>query len=377
MARIAIDITPAQLQRVQALVESGAYASVQQFGEIAFANQLALEDGADPDALAEAARVRRGGAERPPKESKRKVPPLPPRADKSRPSSEASGARVQTATTSSPPPTFEAVVALLGLAHLGAAAAAAAPAFSSPPEQRVLPLINKPFGLKLVARAVLAAAGDHWPGAAAVATTLGLEAAVLGDELRKEDQVAERSRNLLNTGMPTVETEESMARFADQYLGRVARAGHVTPGAIVQFALGALSEGAVALTEAGLAFARMPNPVLDGGVRPWERVLSGPEQQFLVRHLLEHVPGEARDAQAVVAAVAAGENRPESLLVAVKPSLPPAWTDVQARSYLSGLVTRLSELDVLNRVWTGRQVHYELATYAPALLHGGTVREVA
>jgi hypothetical protein len=65
------------------------------------------------------------------------------------------------------------------------------------------------------------------------------------------------------------------------------------------------------------------------------------------------------------------------LLSAVKSVLPPAWSEVQTRGYISGLVTRLSELDVLNRVWAGREVHYEVSNHGALLLDRADSREVA
>jgi hypothetical protein len=246
----------------------------------------------------------------------------------------------------------------------------------APPEQKILGLVNKPFGLKVVARSIVVAAVEGWPDAEAMAHSSAYMAAMVGSELESEDRAAGRSRNLLHTGLPTVEAAESLERFAVQYVGRVSKVGQVTPGAIVQFALAALVNGRIVLTAAGVEFARLASPILDGGSRPWQAVFSPEEQAFLVEHVMRFVPGEARDARAVVEAIQAGHSRPESLLVAVRPSLPAAWSDVQARSYLSGLVSRLAELDVISRVWTGRTVTYALSSNSPTVLRTGFTTEV-
>jgi hypothetical protein len=264
--------------------------------------------------------------------------------------------------------TFEKAVLPLALRTAADQTPEAASTSPVAPDVRILALVNKPFGLKLVARMVMVQDVEKWPRIDSLVAHIGLVAAAIGAAAADEDRAAERSRHLLQTGLPTIDNGESQDRFAAQYVARVARSGQVSPGAITQFGLAAVSDGRIALTSAGLELARLRNPVLDGGVRPWERLLSGKEQKYLVEHIKRFVPAEARDSRAVVAAVQAGHDRPESLLEVVKPSLPQSWSDVQARGYLAGLVTRLAELDVIARAWSGRTVHYELGTLAPTML---------
>jgi hypothetical protein len=380
MARIAIDLSPVQWQKAKTLVDTGIYDSIQQFGEIAFANQLVLEDGADPEDLAQATRERRSTKA---DGLRKRILPLPPSragARKEKDNDTAASGDRATIDRSSPESdaslSFETAVRGLSLKVAPTPGPAAVETISAPREQKILALINKPFGLKIVARALLVNATHDWPAADELAHLVARQAAAVGAELAGEDRLAERRRNLLHTGLPTPDSPESLERFTMQYVGRIARSGHVTPGGVVQFAIASLSDGRIALSTAGIEFARLLNPVLDGGLRPWERVLSAAEQKFLIEHITRFVPGEAKDAYAVVDAVRSGNNRPESLLM-VKDLLPSAWTDVQVRSYLSGLVSRLSELGVLNRVWVGRTVHYELATNAPIVLRAASAREVA
>lgn len=373
MARIALDIAASQLSKAQKLVDAGVYESLQQLGEIAFANQLALEDGADPEDLADVARGRRAA---------RKIPPLPPPTAErpKRPPPKVKGnTKTKAAKTPSKPhdkdsessktleapspPSFEGIRAHLNLP--GSTAVAPLATTVAPSDLRVLGLVNKPFGLKLVARAAMSATKEKkWASAELVAKDVNIAANVIGAEVAGEDRAAERTRNLLQIGLPTKDNDEPNQRFATQYVGRIARTGQVTPGAIVQFALAAIVDGALVLTEAGAGFSRIANPVLDGDVRPWERMLSRDEQAFLIKHIAQYVPMEAADTHAVVRSIGDGHDKPEALLVAIKPLLPSTWSELQTRSYLSGLVTRLAELDVISRVWTGRHVHYELGPNA-------------
>ena len=372
MARIAIDITPAQISRAKKLVDSGVYESLQQLGEVAFANQLALEDGADPEDLADASRQRRKAPTR--------IPPLPPakpRAPKAttnlkdkKEKKEKKKIEGDEETPSFSDVLTQLAVSSASLRLLGGPTAAA------PTESRVFGLVNKPFGLKLVARAALVMADAEWPSAEALADFVNHAASAIGAEVAREDREAERTRNLLQTGLPTKDTAEATARFGTQYLGRVARSGQITPGAIVQFALASIADGNLVLSDAGVRFAKLANPVFDDAHRPWERLLSREEQEFLVKHVERFVPNECADTRALVRTIDDGNNKPEAVLAAMKEVLPHDWSEVQTRSYVSGLVTRLTELDVIARIWTGRHVHYELGPLAQIVMKA-EAKEVA
>jgi len=390
MARIALDITPSQLTKAQRLVDAGAYESLQQFGEIAFANQLALEDGADPEDLVDQARERRGTKPLKPSGPKasgqkaKRIPPLPPKSprkptiDRALATTPRDETTKDTGTKHAAPMVFATAAQRLRLGALPTGQLEPASTTASAPDLRVLSLVNKPFGLKLVTRTILAAADNEWPRVSDVLSSVQELAAAIGAELALEDREAERSRNLLQTGLPTSENADSQERFASQYVARVARSGQITPGAVSHFALATLVDGRIVLTTAGVELGRLRSPILDDIDRPWQRTLSMEEQRYLLGHVRRFVPAEARDTEAVTEAVRAGHDRPESLLEAVRPALPTTWTDVQARGHLAGVVTRLTELDVIARVWTGRHVHYELGPLAPAVLDtGAAAREVA
>ena len=368
MARIAIDITPIQLAKAKTLVDAGVYESLQQLGEVAFANQLALEDGANPEDFAEASRQKRSA-------KARRIPPLPPAKPKLRGKPIKVKAKKEEAEPVEDLPSFADLRTQLVLGAVAAKAHSVVTTIAAP-EPRVLGLVNKPFGLKLVARAALVKADVGWPDADALGDFVNTAAASIGAEVATEDRKAERTRNLLQTGLPTKDTAESNQRFGTQYLGRVARSGQITAGAIVQFALAAFVDGKLVLSDAGVQFARLMNPVFDEDTRPWDRLLSVQEQEFLVKHVERFVPSEAADTKALVRSIQGGQDKPEAVLAAMKEVLPTEWSEVQMRSYISGLVTRLTELDVISRIWTGRYVHYELGPLA-RIVADAEAKEVA
>jgi hypothetical protein len=84
----------------------------------------------------------------------------------------------------------------------------------------------------------------------------------------------------------------------------------------------------------------------------------------------EFVPGERQDFEIVLGAVAAGSNTPEELLATVRGVLPEQWSNVMARTHVSGVVARLSELGLLQRRWEGRNVLYAVTASASAFLNG-------
>ena len=185
------------------------------------------------------------------------------------------------------------------------------------------------------------------------------DAALLGTALDEADSSAGRKRDhALAVGLPRKGNHASRTRFLSQVLARTTRAGDIYPGAMVHYALAEFSAEELALTDRGLQFARLRNPVLDDGVNTASDTLAGEERDFLQAHIRDFVPRELADFVLVVRAVSQGATNPKGLLTAVRGSFPTEWSDVMLRTQVSGLVARLTELGLLSREWQGRNVTY-------------------
>jgi hypothetical protein len=220
--------------------------------------------------------------------------------------------------------------------------------------------VNRLFALKLACRWVAkAAAGRQWPNYLTVVDGLADDAALIGAVLEQWDAAAGRKRDeVLATGLPRRGNSASRDRFVSQYLARVTRGGEVQPGAVCRYALAVCGEEIVALTEQGLKFALMPNPILDQRLSGSLVALGDEEATFLCRQVRERAPGEHADMKAVLNAVSGGEITPSAVAAAVRSTFPTEWSEVVFRTHLSGLVARLADLRLLRRRWEGRNVQY-------------------
>jgi hypothetical protein len=368
MAILTFNVSPQVLEDIKALVDKGLYASPEQFAEIGCLNQLAMERGVTPEALVEAghrkppgARSAAGSAVADRKSSAaKKSRKVRERSPSARPGS-----------NGVPQGESEIIFDDLStvIARLRGSAEVPGPveATPRPVDERLLGLVNRLFGLKLVVREILKSASKGWPALAELADQAARDAAVVGDELERQDLKAGRRRAMLASGLPRTGNPQSIERFLLQYVGRRSRSGKMVEGAVVQYALAVVDGDRVGLTDQGARLAALANPVLDSAVAG-EVTLGREEQAFLLDHVRKYVPGEQRDFSAILAAVEAGNDTPEALLAAVRPNFPQSWTDVMARGHLSGVMARLTETGAVTRVWSGRNVKYETSQQLAALV---------
>jgi hypothetical protein len=180
----------------------------------------------------------------------------------------------------------------------------------------------------------------------------------LRENLVELDHEAKRPRGgRWAAGFPTND-QKSLDRFAAQILGRVQRSGRTTGLVFDVGFIGIADEErrSVALTEAGVHFARLENPVLDGE-RSGDSPLSTRERGFLISHITTNLPEEATFLQFLVDAIASGCDTPESLggLVRRKYS---GWTEKVANTMRTGALGRLTDLGLVVRERRGSKVTY-------------------
>jgi hypothetical protein len=231
--------------------------------------------------------------------------------------------------------------------------------------------VNRLFPLKFGCRWILVAnAGRRdWQRYDAISDQLADDAATLGSHLEAADTLLGRQRDdLLSRGLPRRGNSASRDRFLSQFIARTTRSAEIYPGAICQYALAAFDGDHLALTERGIELARLPNPVLDTNSDDATATLSDSERAFFVEQVLQYAPGEVRDLGTVLKAVLAGQVTPDDMFDAVRTQFPAEWTDVMARTHVSGLVARLGEMALLRRRWAGRNVSYEPAVRATELV---------
>lgn len=189
------------------------------------------------------------------------------------------------------------------------------------------------------------------------------EARSFGKRLEEADEKSSRGRGeKLAAGFPTGEkTEKSLDRFESHFVGYSDRNGNLTgaPAALLFVDITASKPSEVGITEAGLELAKTPNPVLDQSIEA-DEPLSPAERRFYVDHVAENLPAELEAMVFTAQAIRSGDDRPTSLTERVA-ELDSDWSQAQASTNRSGLVSRMYELNLVDRFRVGqRGFGYEL-----------------
>jgi Arc/MetJ-type ribon-helix-helix transcriptional regulator len=198
------------------------------------------------------------------------------------------------------------------------------------------------------------------------------EARELGQNIERTDERKSRGRGeKLASGFPTGDkTEKSIDRFQTHFVGYVDQSGNLTGAPATLRFLNVTGDGppSVGITEAGAEFAASTNPVLDRDVTA-DQPLSKEEVEFYINHVAEALPEELEAMVHTATAVSEGDDRPTSLTERVA-ELDDGWSEAQASTNRSGLVSRMYELGLVNRSRVGqRGVKYDLTDDGHDLLH--------
>jgi len=373
MAVVAVNLTPKTYEEIMALVSSGIYVSLEQFLEIALFNQLALEKGATPAELIDAQRQKRrkrSGMELTDRDSKT----ARVRAEKKTshvPTIKQPISRQRRATSNLDFAELRQALDQLSLSQYVPGDLPDAVENTGIGNERIWGQVNRLLPLKLSCRwiAIVASAKKQWPTLQAVAEPLANDAAVIGSALEKSDDAKGRKREeMLATGLPRKGNLQSRDRFLSQFLARVTRAGRIYPGAICHYGLARFDEDHLVLTRAGEELARLENPVMDGTFESVSATLSDAERTLFLQQIRTYAAVEWSEFKTVMAAIAAGNITPDSLLAAVRATFPPDWTEVAYRTHIYGVLARISDLRLLSKDWDGRRVQYKLTKSATSVL---------
>jgi len=369
MPIVAVNLSQKTFGELMTFVANGAYASPEQFLEIAAFNQLALERGLTPEELLKGIHHPAAGAQTsvPTRAAGQVAEQVASGAPKRRSPIRASktlGIDVEAVEVGQLLARFslEQIAALPTVLDVGSAEAG---------KDRIWGQVNRLFPLKLTCRwvAVEASTTGAWPTIHQLTDRLADDAATLGTVLQKADERGGRKReDMLGTGLPRRANIQSRDRFLSQFVARVTRADHVYPGAVWHYGLAVFDSDKLRLTKSGHALACLANPVLDEPLELASKTLSDDERAFFLRQVLERIPAEREDFIVVLRAISAGNCAPESLFAAIRAEFPGEWTGLAFRTHVYGTLARLADLGLLNREWSGRNVQYRLPGTAAALL---------
>jgi molybdenum-dependent DNA-binding transcriptional regulator ModE/Arc/MetJ-type ribon-helix-helix transcriptional regulator len=187
----------------------------------------------------------------------------------------------------------------------------------------------------------------------------------------KDEEYSRTQGERLSAALPIGDDpEKSEERFKTHFVGRAEQGGDLTGAAphMMFVNMPADNPGRIGLTEPGLEFATIRNPLLDDDVSS-DCPLSEEEVVFYMEHIAENRLAEFTAMQSVATAIQNDENRPDDLTEHVA-SINADWSYSQARTVRSGLVSRMFELGLVRRERIGqRGVQYELTDGSEEVLN--------
>lgn len=191
------------------------------------------------------------------------------------------------------------------------------------------------------------------------------EAAILGEFLTHHDQQNDIGRDKrLSTAFPSADKDASLRRYANQFVASVNGQGQLS-GLLVDLKLvngKGRERTRLRLTEVGWEFAIMPNPILDAMQETPTQKFSEDERGFLLNHIARSVPAEDFAYRAILTAILDGANTPDTVGAALREHVPKDAEDSLSESFLSsqrsGAISRMTDLDLVERVRDGVRVSY-------------------
>jgi hypothetical protein len=192
----------------------------------------------------------------------------------------------------------------------------------------------------------------------------------LGAVFHNQDQLLGRKLGeRISTSFPEA-NPKSRRRFQDQYLIYVRPSDRKLDGMCARLKFINLVPGEdvprVGITQAGLEFAALQNPLLDteaGGKHP----LTGEESLFLIRHIASKLPAERQHMAAMMEFIGKGVGTRVGLnekmgdYYASRYDLKRSWTAAHVNTMRAGLLSRLVELGLVERAKHGKEVEYTLS----------------
>lgn len=193
----------------------------------------------------------------------------------------------------------------------------------------------------------------------------------IGLRLEGVDDELNRGRGeKLSSGLPVgANANKSLSRFKEQFVGRVDKQGNLDGACpVLQFVdISPEKDSNIGLTEAGLEFAELHNPLLDDSIRA-ETSLSDAEKEFFLKHVSTNLSREFEAINTALQSIQDGDDRPDGLTEQIA-QLNGDWSENQASTIRTGLVSRLHELGLLTRERVGqRGVAYKLTDHGQSLL---------
>lgn len=190
-----------------------------------------------------------------------------------------------------------------------------------------------------------------------------LAAREIGLFLRKEDKKYKRKYgDLLSSALPVGRSlTKTEKRFINHFVGYYTRAGRIegAPGALKFLNIFEDTDGShkVGITEAGLGFASISNPILDE--ENFGITLNRSESSFYFQHVSQNLKRETELMQGILKAIDDGKSSPSELNQEIR-HFSRGWSQAMINTIRAGATSRLQELGLISRQRKGVKISYSI-----------------
>lgn len=190
-----------------------------------------------------------------------------------------------------------------------------------------------------------------------------------------DKQFMRRSGKKLATGLPIGKKEElSKRRYAAHYL--IHQTGkRKLIGALADLRLANIEDGKVGITDIGLKFAQLRNPLLEQEVNNPSTPLSSKEILLYLNLIHTYLPKEEEFMKIILKTIEGGEPPRDLFLKKVQRYLTLLWnktpTEAVANTMRAGALSRMWELRLVKNEKKGRRVVYSLTENGKNYLYNG------
>lgn len=234
---------------------------------------------------------------------------------------------------------------------------------------------NKIFPIKIGLRVLYSLLGSgQWTDLEGYREKAAVIAASFGTKIRSYENKKDKIRDdRISAGLPKEKEFKSINRYKNHFLAYMRKDGKFDgPMSFLRFVnLSKDEKGKVlaGLTEHGINFAKIENPVIDGG--DFERSFSDKEIDFYLNHIAKNVKGEYFAFRWVLNRIKNGVDGRGSINKALAEEMESAWegvTPAVVNTQRAGLMARMFELGLIEKKKSGITVTYKISERGESFL---------
>lgn len=187
----------------------------------------------------------------------------------------------------------------------------------------------------------------------------------LGKVIQKKDRTLGRKRGtIISAGLPVGREDKAKSRFENQFVGFIGKDKLEGAAPTLRF-IDIIRDGnstLVGITDAGLKFSALTNPILDK--HDYAIPFSEEEVEFLLNHISTTLEAERSLMTDILRSVHEGDATPDEMTQKVESwrrrHSDHLWTENQVLAMRVGIISRMNELGLLERHKNGVKVTYRL-----------------